>query len=78
MDIDLHPDTVSNIEMGYIFEELIRKFNESSNETAGDHFTHVYTPPRPLSEIEADLEASEKRILELLGRFVRSRGANCP
>jgi len=38
-EIDLHPDTVSNIEMGYIFEELIRKFNESSNETAGDHFT---------------------------------------
>ena len=38
-DIDLHPDRVSNIEMGYIFEELIRKFNEASNEEAGDHFT---------------------------------------
>lgn len=38
-EIDLHPDKVSNIEMGYIFEELIRRFNESSNETAGDHFT---------------------------------------
>jgi type I restriction enzyme M protein len=38
-DIDLHPDTVSNIEMGYIFEELIRRFNEASNEEAGDHFT---------------------------------------
>ena len=38
-EIDLHPDRVSNIEMGYIFEELIRRFNESSNETAGDHFT---------------------------------------
>jgi len=38
-DIDLHPDVVSNIEMGYIFEELIRKFNEASNEEAGDHFT---------------------------------------
>jgi type I restriction enzyme M protein len=37
--IDLHPDKVSNMEMGYIFEELIRRFNESSNETAGDHFT---------------------------------------
>ncbi len=37
--IDLHPDAVSNIEMGYIFEELIRKFNEASNEKAGDHFT---------------------------------------
>jgi type I restriction enzyme M protein len=38
-EIDLHPDKVSNIEMGYIFEELIRKFNEASNEEAGDHFT---------------------------------------
>jgi type I restriction enzyme M protein len=38
-EIDLHPDTVSNLEMGYIFEELIRRFNEASNEEAGDHFT---------------------------------------
>jgi len=38
-DIDLHPDLVPNIEMGYIFEELIRRFNEASNEEAGDHFT---------------------------------------
>ena len=38
-DIDLHPDVVDNHEMGYIFEELIRKFSEISNETAGEHFT---------------------------------------
>lgn len=38
-DIDLHPNAVSNREMGYIFEELIRRFNEAANETAGDHFT---------------------------------------
>lgn len=38
-DIDLHPDRVKNNEMGYIFEELIRKFSEMSNETAGEHFT---------------------------------------
>ena len=38
-EIDLHPEKVSNIEMGYIFEELIRKFSELSNETAGHHFT---------------------------------------
>ncbi len=36
---NLHPDTVSNIQMGYIFEELIRRFSEQSNETAGEHFT---------------------------------------
>lgn len=38
-EIDLHPDEVSPIEMGYIFEILIRKFAELSNETAGEHFT---------------------------------------
>ena len=38
-EIDLHPDKFLNIEMGYIFEELIRKFAEISNETAGEHFT---------------------------------------
>ena len=37
--IDLHPDTVSNAQMGVVFEELIRKFAEISNETAGEHFT---------------------------------------
>ena len=37
--VDLHPDQVSNTEMGLIFEELIRKFAEESNETAGEHFT---------------------------------------
>jgi len=37
--VDLHPDKVSNLEMGYIFEELIRKFNEENNEEAGEHFT---------------------------------------
>src|SRR5665647_470586 len=37
--IDLHPDVVSNETMGMVFEELIRKFAEASNETAGEHFT---------------------------------------
>ncbi|TGN14006.1 type I restriction-modification system subunit M [Leptospira ilyithenensis] len=37
--VDLHPKVVDNHQMGLIFEELIRKFAESSNETAGDHFT---------------------------------------
>jgi type I restriction enzyme M protein len=38
-DIDLHPEIVDNTEMGYIYEELIRRFSEQSNETAGEHFT---------------------------------------
>ena len=38
-NIDLHPDRVDNAQMGHAFEELIRKFAELSNETAGEHFT---------------------------------------
>jgi type I restriction enzyme M protein len=38
-EIDLHPNVLPNIHMGYIFEELIRKFTDISNETAGEHFT---------------------------------------
>src|SRR5258708_3733160 len=38
-NIDLHPEVVSNDRMGAVFEELIRKFAELSNETAGEHFT---------------------------------------
>jgi type I restriction enzyme M protein len=37
--IDLHPERVSNRDMGYVFEDLIRRFSEARNETAGDHFT---------------------------------------
>lgn len=48
--IDLHPDNVSNIEMGYLFEDLIRKFSEISNETAGEHFT-----PREVIRLIVDL-----------------------
>jgi len=38
-DVDLHPNAVPNEQMGLIFENLIRRFNELANETAGDHFT---------------------------------------
>ena len=38
-ELDLGADAVSNLEMGYIYEELIRRFSELSNETAGEHFT---------------------------------------
>ncbi len=38
-EANLHPDKISNLEMGYIFEEIIRKFSEASNESAGQHYT---------------------------------------
>ncbi|TCP19539.1 hypothetical protein EV656_1294 [Rhodovulum adriaticum] len=37
--IDLHPERVFNLEMGYLFEELVRHFSGISNEPAGEHFT---------------------------------------
>lgn len=49
-EIDLHPDRISNLEMGYLFEELIRRFSEISNETAGEHFT-----PREVIRLIVDL-----------------------
>ncbi len=56
--IDLHPDKVSNLEMGYLYEELIRKFSELSNETAGEHFT-----PREVIRLMVDLLFIEDRDL---------------
>ena len=38
-EIDLHPNVVSNHQMGQVFEELLRKFSEMSNETSGEHYT---------------------------------------
>ncbi|MEX2644626.1 MAG: class I SAM-dependent DNA methyltransferase [Gaiellaceae bacterium] len=49
-EIDLHPNAVSNVEMGYLYEELVRKFSELSNETAGEHFT-----PREVIRLMVDL-----------------------
>ena len=49
-EVDLSPEAVPNEQMGHIFEELIRKFAEASNETAGEHFT-----PRDVIELMAGL-----------------------
>ena len=49
-DIDLHPDRVDNLQMGYLFEHLVMRFNEQSNEEAGDHFT-----PREVIRLMANL-----------------------
>lgn len=49
-NIDLHPRTVTNAEMGDLYEYLIRTFNESSNEAPGEHFT-----PRDAIRLLVDL-----------------------
>jgi type I restriction enzyme M protein len=49
-EVDLHPQSVDNIDMGLLFEDLIRRFNEQANETAGDHFT-----PREVIQLMVNL-----------------------
>lgn len=62
-NIDLHPDTVDNIQMGLLFEDLIRRFNEAANETAGDHFT-----PREVIQLMVDiLFAPDDKVLTIPG-----------
>ena len=66
-EIDLHPDLVSNHEMGYIFEDLLRRFSEMSNETAGEHYT-----PREVIRLMVNLLFAEHKD-ELKGKgIVRS------
>lgn len=48
--IDLHPDRLSNHDMGYVFEDLVRRFNEENNEEAGEHFT-----PREIIELMTNI-----------------------
>ena len=48
--VDLHPDRIDNLQMGYLFEHLVMRFNEQANEEAGDHFT-----PREVIRLMANL-----------------------
>jgi len=63
VNLDLHPNNVSNLEMGYLFEELIRRFSEISNETAGEH----YTPREVISLIVSLLLLNDKDLLQSSG-----------
>jgi type I restriction enzyme M protein len=49
--VDLHSNQVDNVQMGYVFEELVRKFNKQANEEAGDRFTPRSYPPDGASSL---------------------------
>lgn len=66
-EVDLHPETVPNAEMGDLFEELIRKFAEASNEEAGEHYT-----PRDAIRLMVDLLFAEENAALLEPGVVRS------
>ena len=53
-EVDLSPEAISNHDMGYVFEELIRKFSEANNEEAGEHFT-----PREIIRLMVNILMSE-------------------
>ncbi len=55
-EVDLSPKNVTNHEMGYIFEELLRRFSEMSNETAGEHYT-----PREVIRLMVSLMFAEHK-----------------
>jgi type I restriction enzyme M protein len=63
-NVELHPDKIDNATMGTIFEELIRKFNESLNENPGEHFT-----PRDVVHLMVDLMLAGDE------KLIRARGA---
>lgn len=66
VEIDLHPRHVDNITMGLVFEDLIRRFNEAANETAGDHFT-----PREVIRLMVNLLLEpDTQVLTQAGKIV--------
>ncbi|WKK25398.1 class I SAM-dependent DNA methyltransferase [Streptomyces olivoreticuli] len=65
--VDMHPNVVSNADMGDAFEYIIRKFNEAANETSGDHYT-----PRDAIRLLVDLLFAEKDADLSEGSIIRS------
>ncbi len=63
-EINMSDETIDNLEMGYMFEELIRKFSEQSNETAGEHFT-----PREVIELIVDVLFDVVKLDEMDGKI---------
>ena len=62
--VDLHPDRIDNLQMGYLFEHLVMRFNEQANEEAGDHFT-----PREVIRLMANLVYTGERDVYTPGIF---------
>ena len=70
--VDLHPDRISNIAMGYIFEDLVRRFNEQANEEAGDHFT-----PREVVRLMVKLLFTEEEHVYTPGKVIKIYDPTC-
>ncbi|MFP3712570.1 N-6 DNA methylase [Puerhibacterium sp. TATVAM-FAB25] len=71
-EIDLHPDAVSNLEMGYLYEELVRVAADLSNEEAGEHFT-----PREVIRLMVNLLLADDRGLDTKGKVFTAYDPTC-
>lgn len=70
--VDLHPDTIPNIAMGYLFEDLVRRFNEQANEEAGDHFT-----PREVINLMVKLLFTYDDLVYKQGKVIKIYDPTC-
>ena len=71
-NVDLHPDRVENAAMGYLFEDLVRRFNEQANEEAGDHFT-----PREVINLMVSLLFTNEEIIYTKGKVLQVYDPTC-
>ncbi len=70
--VDLHPDTIPNIAMGYLFEDLVRRFNEQANEEAGDHFT-----PREVIKLMVNLLFTRDDLVYRKAKLIKIYDPTC-
>ena len=70
--VDLHPDKIPNIAMGYVFEDLVRRFNEQANEEAGDHFT-----PREVINLMVNLLFTHDDLVYKEGKVIKIYDPTC-
>ena len=70
--VDFHPDRIKNVAMGYIFEDLVRRFNEQANEEAGDHFT-----PREVVKLMVSLLFTNEEHIYTKGKVIKIYDPAC-
>lgn len=70
--VDFHPDQITNMDMGYIFEDLVRRFNEQANQEAGDHFT-----PREVVKLIVNLLFTGEEQIYTPGKLIKIYDPAC-
>jgi type I restriction enzyme M protein len=70
--VNLHPATIPNIAMGYLFEDLVRRFNEQANEEAGDHFT-----PREVIKLMVNILFTHDDLVYQDGKVIKIYDPTC-